>query len=133
MGWLLAIVFVTAGGSSSASPSARRKQGVDRARVLVVGTGPTAAMVVDRLMHHRSLGYQIVGAVDDATNGHTPLHRRRAVLGDLAHLNDIIRRYKVDEVIMAALREPRTGSWSRSSRICRTRRCPSRSIPTRSS
>ena len=52
-------------------------------------------MVVDRLMHHRLLGYQIVGAVDDATNGHTPLPIEGAlVLGDLAHLNDIIRRYK---------------------------------------
>jgi Undecaprenyl-phosphate glucose phosphotransferase len=60
-------------------------------------------MVVDRLMHHRTLGYKIVGAVDDAANGHTPpSHIEGApVLGDLAQLNEIIRRYKVDEVIMA--------------------------------
>ena len=47
-----------------------------------------------------------MGTVDDATNGHTPLPTSKArwCWATSLHLNDIIRRYKVDEVIMA-LRE----------------------------
>lgn len=103
MGWMMAIVFVTAlRVFYSFAVGQMHKRGIDRSRVLVVGTGPTAAMVIDRLEYHRALGYQILGVVDEA-NGHEPdsYVRRLPVLGDISHLREIVRTHKADEVIVA--------------------------------
>ncbi|HET9496221.1 MAG TPA: undecaprenyl-phosphate glucose phosphotransferase [Chloroflexia bacterium] len=104
MGWLFAIIFVTLGRVIyGVIVGELRKRGVDRARVLVVGTGPTAYLVTMRLDRHRTLGYKVLGMVDNtydeegtaASIGHVP------VLGNLSNLAELVRREKVDEVIIA--------------------------------
>jgi Undecaprenyl-phosphate glucose phosphotransferase len=104
MGWLLAIIFVTLGRVFyGVVVGELRKRGVDRARVLVVGTGPTAYLVTMRLDRHRTLGYKVLGLVDNtydengtaASIGHVP------VMGNLSNLAELVRREKVDEVIIA--------------------------------
>jgi exopolysaccharide biosynthesis polyprenyl glycosylphosphotransferase len=104
MGWLFAIIFVTLGRVVyGIIVGELRRRGVDRARVLVIGTGPTAYLVVMRLDRQRTLGYKVLGMVDNAPDGegtassigHVP------VLGDLSNLAELVRREKVDEVIIA--------------------------------
>ena len=104
MGWVLAIVFVTVlRVVFSFIVGELHKHGVDRARVLVVGTGPTAAMVVERLRYHRSLGYQVVGVVAE---GESDVHPHPSmpsvpIVGDLSSLQTIVRKHQADEVILA--------------------------------
>ena len=104
MGWLFAIIFVTVVRVGfGAAVGQLRSRGVDRSRVLVVGTGPTAGMVIDRLEYHKSLGYDVIGLVSDSDAGaeQMPYVQQHRVLGDVLHLRDIVRQYDADEVILA--------------------------------
>jgi Undecaprenyl-phosphate glucose phosphotransferase len=104
IGWLMAIGFVTLSRILySVAVGELRKRGVDRARVLVVGTGPTAYAVVTRLDKHRTLGYQVVGMISDNYMGDVPQESigRIPVLGKLSSLVEIVRREQVDEVVVA--------------------------------
>jgi len=104
IGWLMAIGLVTLSRILySVAVGELRKHGVDRARVLVVGTGPTAYAVVTRLDKHRTLGYKVVGMISDSYLGDVPQESivRIPVLGKLSNLVEIVRREKVDEVVVA--------------------------------
>lgn len=104
MGWVMAIVFVTIGRLLySVLVGELRKRGVDRSRVLVVGTGPTAAIVIDRLRQHNTLGYQVVGVLDDLKAGHAPNPYIGDVpmLGDISTIREQVRRHGVSLVIVA--------------------------------
>jgi Undecaprenyl-phosphate glucose phosphotransferase len=104
IGWLMAIGFVTVSRLVyGVAVGELRKHGVDRARVLVVGTGPTANAVVTRLDRHRTLGYKVVGLISENYLGEVPEESigRVKVLGKLSNLAEIVRREKVDEVVVA--------------------------------
>jgi Undecaprenyl-phosphate glucose phosphotransferase len=104
IGWFLAIVFVTVLRLVySFIIGELRKHGLDRARVLVVGAGPTAAIVVDRLDRHRTIGYEVVGVVENTYDERRfeSSVGRAPVLGSISRLPRIVRKHKVDEVIVA--------------------------------
>jgi Undecaprenyl-phosphate glucose phosphotransferase len=104
IGWFLAIFFVTVLRLLySVAVGEMRKHGLDRARVLVVGAGPTAAVVVDRLDRHRTIGYEVVGVVENTRDGRQfgANVGRAPVLGSINRLPQIVRKHKVDEVIVA--------------------------------
>ena len=103
-GWVLAIIFVTAMRLAySAVLGTLRRRGFDKARVLIVGTGPTAQAIEERLRYHRTLGYSVVGMVDvDPTETARNGHKLRApILGNLPKLPVLVRKHNVDEVILA--------------------------------
>lgn len=103
MGWFLTIAFVTISRLLlSGALGEIRKRGIDSSCVLVVGTGPTAAMVIDRLRVHRTLGYKVVGVVD-ANGGQYvgSVLRQVPVLGRVDDLQSLVRRLKINEVIVA--------------------------------
>jgi Undecaprenyl-phosphate glucose phosphotransferase len=104
IGWPLAIAFVTIGRLIYGVGVAElRKHGIDTAKVLVIGTGPTAYAVVVRLDRHRTLGYKVLGLVDSTygERGAPPSIGQVPVLGNLSNLVSILRREQVDEVIIA--------------------------------
>ena len=104
MGWVFAIFLVTVSRVFFGFIMGElHKRGVDRSRVLVVGTGRTAAMVIDRLQYHRRLGYQVVGVLDETNSGQrfSPSMPKTRVLGDLDEIQGIVRAYDVNEVIVA--------------------------------
>ncbi len=104
VGWLLAILFVTAGRLVySVAVGELRKHGVGRARVLVIGTGPTAYTVAARLEWHPTLGYKVVGMIENTTQEVQPGRSigKVPVVGNLSDLVQIIRRERVDEMIVA--------------------------------
>ncbi|MDQ6694975.1 MAG: undecaprenyl-phosphate glucose phosphotransferase [Chloroflexota bacterium] len=103
-GWILAIILVTLFRVVySVVIGELRKRGLDRSRVLVVGTSHNAAMVVDRLSWHTTLGYKVVGLVkSEWGEGERSYALERApLLGNIEQLAEIVRREKVDEVIVA--------------------------------
>ncbi len=102
-GWVLTIVLVASLRILySIVLGALRKRGLDRSRVLIVGAGPTAQMVEERLRHHRTLGYTVVGMVE-STNSERPSgsKSRVPILGNLPKLPQLVRKHNADEVIIA--------------------------------
>ena len=76
------------------------QEGVGLKRILVAGTGDVARHVVDKVLHHRELGYRIVGFVDDRAGGRQG-YRGLPVLGALSEVGDILQREEVDELYVA--------------------------------
>ncbi len=76
----------------------RRGLGVDR--LLIVGAGEIGRTVMRNIVAHPSLGYHIVGFVDDAPDkGGTDIGRFKA-LGSTANLPRLVKEMAIDEVII---------------------------------
>jgi exopolysaccharide biosynthesis polyprenyl glycosylphosphotransferase len=89
---------------ASAYPAMRRLAG--RERVLVIGTEPLAAEIVDQIESRPDGGGVIVGVADDgvAPDGRPP---RLGLLGPLEHLTKVIDQVQPDRIIVAL--SPRRG------------------------
>jgi exopolysaccharide biosynthesis polyprenyl glycosylphosphotransferase len=78
---------------------ALRRSGVGRDRILVVGSGEEARDLVTRIQSRPSLGYEVVGLVDDVQG------RARArgvpILGGTDELAELVDKLQVDEVLIA--------------------------------
>jgi len=75
-------------------------------RVLVVGAGPAGERVMSALIGQPQLGYDVVGFVEDAPPVDVAIATQRGVvapdhLGSCHDLHEVIRRYAIDEVIVA--------------------------------
>ena len=77
-----------------------RKRGIGVNRVLIVGAGNVGRTVMRNIVARPSLGYQIVGFVDDNPDkGSTDIGRFKA-LGPVGNLARIIQQEAIDEVII---------------------------------
>ncbi|MCR4408558.1 MAG: undecaprenyl-phosphate glucose phosphotransferase [Anaerolineae bacterium] len=77
-----------------------RRRGIGVSRVLIVGAGSVGRTVMRNIVAQPSLGYQIVGFVDDNPNkGSTDIGRFKA-LGPVDNLARIIQQENIDEVII---------------------------------
>jgi exopolysaccharide biosynthesis polyprenyl glycosylphosphotransferase len=98
--WLLTIMLLLLGRMFHQSMRAvlRRKYGIGEDRLLVVGTGDMAEIVVQRILWSPQLGYKLIGIV----NGDERQEMLGIpVLGRPEELPTLIDRYGVDEVIIA--------------------------------
>jgi Undecaprenyl-phosphate glucose phosphotransferase len=76
-----------------------RRQGIGVTRVLIVGTGETAQVLLQRLRQNTGLGYRVIGVVSETkSSGSVEGHR---ILGTLANFLKIMGKYKPAEVIFA--------------------------------
>ena len=76
----------------------KKGQGVDR--LLIVGAGEVGRTVMRNIVAHPALGYQIVGFVDDdPEKGNTSIGRFEA-LGNTANIPHLVKRLRIDEVIV---------------------------------
>lgn len=77
-----------------------RKRGIGINRVLIVGAGKVGRTVMRNIVARPSLGYQIIGFVDDNPDkGRTDIGPFKA-LGPVANLARIIQKETIDEVII---------------------------------
>lgn len=98
--WLLTIVLLTFGRVLHNWVRQRlQDRGIGKDRVIIVGTGDTARMILQRIVWSPDLGYDLVGIV----NGEEPHSDILGfpVLGQTEDLPDLINEYHVDEVIIA--------------------------------
>ena len=98
--WLLTIILLMLGRFVTNWMRKRlQDRGIGKDRVLLVGTGDTARMILQRIVWSPGLGYDLVGIV----NGDTPETEILGVpiLGRPEDLPELINEYKVDEVIVA--------------------------------
>lgn len=72
-----------------------RKRGIGERRVLILGTGPDARLLADRLERHPALGYVVVGHLGGAA------HVGRPVLGPLDAIEETMHALVIDEVAAA--------------------------------
>lgn len=102
--WVLDIVLINLGRLFHQWLRARvQARGLGRDRVLIVGTGPVAQMVLQKIQWSPYLGYEVVGFV----NGKTAENEQPSapILGNSEDLPELITEHDIDEVIIA-LPEP---------------------------
>lgn len=98
-GWLLGILSVMIGRLvHSWIISFLRRVGVDRERLLIVGTGETGRIILDTIRRSPQLGYRVVGFVGDDTER---MINDVPVLGPTSQLAEMVRLSQADEVIIA--------------------------------
>lgn len=98
--WIITIILLMVGRVLHQSMRAllRRRYGIGQDRLLVVGTGDMAQIVVQRILWRPDLGYDLLGIVngDDVSEiSGIP------VVGTPEDLPDLIEKYHIDEVIIA--------------------------------
>ncbi len=98
--WVLTIMLLMVGRvlHQAARAFLRRRYGIGLDRLLVVGTGDMAQIIVQRILWRPDLGYDLLGIVngDDMSDV-----LGIPVLGTPEDLPDIIESYHIDEVIIA--------------------------------
>jgi len=98
--WLLTIVLLTFGRVLHNWVRKRlQDRGIGKDRVIIVGTGDTARMILQRIVWSPDLGYDLVGIVNGEERHSEILGF--PVLGQPEDLPDLINEYHVDEVIIA--------------------------------
>ena len=98
--WVLTIALVLLGrGGYSGILAVLRSRGIGLQRLIIVGTGDAASVVIQKATWMPQLGYQLVGLVDGIEDMHELLGV--PVIGHSRDLSKLIERYSVDEVIIA--------------------------------
>ncbi|MBW7882429.1 MAG: undecaprenyl-phosphate glucose phosphotransferase [Caldilineaceae bacterium] len=76
-------------------------RGVGDDRVLLIGSGEIGRMLLQKMLFHPKLGYQVMGVIDGGGKGDRSLSPTEVpVLGTLVDVPWIIDRYGIDEVII---------------------------------
>ncbi|MCA9952011.1 MAG: undecaprenyl-phosphate glucose phosphotransferase [Anaerolineales bacterium] len=98
--WVLSIIFLTIGRMlHQAVRDSLRDRGIGRDRVLVVGTGDTARIMLQRIIWSPNLGYELVGIVNGEHGEDEILGI--PILGTPEDLPDLIETLEIDEVLIA--------------------------------
>jgi exopolysaccharide biosynthesis polyprenyl glycosylphosphotransferase len=79
-----------------------RRRGFNLRFVLVVGSGPLAESVVDRIHGRPDAGLRLIGVVADGSIG--GMVKGAPVIGRYSDLKSILRKHRVDQVIIALSR-----------------------------
>lgn len=98
--WILTIMLVTLGRLAHGQlRAALQARGWGRDRVLVVGTGDVARMILHKILGNPGLGYQVVGAVE--MEGYPSVTLPTPVLGSAGDLATLLEQHQLDEIIIA--------------------------------
>jgi exopolysaccharide biosynthesis polyprenyl glycosylphosphotransferase len=98
--WMLTIIFITVGRAAhQAVRILLRNRGVGTDRLLIVGTGEIARIILQRVLWSPRLGYELVGVVDSNLEETEVLGV--PVLGQPEQLPELIENERIDEVIIA--------------------------------
>lgn len=99
--WVLSIVLIMLGRLFNAwLRTLLIRKGWGRRRVLVVGTGDIARMIVQKILWSPELGYDVVGIVSNASTAPDQL-LGLPIVGSVGLLQKLITEYGAEEVIIA--------------------------------
>lgn len=79
---------------------ALRRKGMDQARTLIVGSGPTGQMIAQTMLNARHLGYDVQGYLSD-TDAIGTMYHGVPVLGRFADVRRVVRACHISEVLVA--------------------------------
>ncbi len=98
--WILSIVLIMLGRAvHQLIRENLRERGIGKDRLVVVGTGDVARIIVQRIQWSPHLGYELLGVIDD--DDHAESFLGLPVLGSEEDLPELIARLGIDEVIIA--------------------------------
>ena len=101
--WMCALTLMIASRSATRGVAAfLRRHGRNLRYVLVVGSNRRAVALAEHLIAHSSMGYRVVGFVDEEwhyADAAPPL--TEMLIGNLASLPDLLRTLALDEVVVA--------------------------------
>jgi exopolysaccharide biosynthesis polyprenyl glycosylphosphotransferase len=98
--WVLTVVFVTLGRSLlTMMRTILRRRGLWADRLLIIGTGDTGRMILQKIRQMPNLGYRVIGFIDgDADSRHEIMDV--PVLGGVDDIPDVIKEHEIEEVII---------------------------------
>jgi exopolysaccharide biosynthesis polyprenyl glycosylphosphotransferase len=97
---LSSYVFVTGGRLTiRETMRALRRRGHNLTRVLIIGTGRLGREVLQKVLDHRELGFEVVGFLDDKKPGGEVLGR--PILGTVKDLPEVLDTHPVEQVLIA--------------------------------
>jgi len=100
LAWLLATTFVALGRYTLARiQGSLRTRGVGAQRMLIVGTGEPALLVLERIRHSPSLGYRPVGFVAETSD--LTVVDGLPILGTIDCIGQIVAKHQIDDVVVA--------------------------------
>src|SRR2546425_1043537 len=101
--FLLLTVAVTYGSREGVRELFERRwrAGIGLKRILIAGASDLGRLVADRIVHHRELGFQVIGFVDDRAGGDHIGYRGLPLLGTLAEVGEIAHRERTDHLYVA--------------------------------
>jgi len=76
-------------------------RGLFETRVLIYGAGVAGVRLMHRMEKFSSMGYRVVGFIDDRENRSDTVFDGVAVLGGRENICDIVAKYKIDEIYIA--------------------------------
>ena len=99
--WILSLLLTTMGRLFNDWLRKRLiRKGWGHRRVLVLGTGDIAQMILQKILWTSELGYDVVGVVSNEAD-ETGALLNVPVVGDISRLGQIIEEYAAEEVIIA--------------------------------
>ncbi len=100
--WLLSIILVMIMRVlHQLLRSSLRRYGLGQDRLLIVGTGETAQIIMQRIQWQPQLGYILIGVVTTNGSNGLPDINGVPVIGQSEDLTGLIEQYRIDEVIIA--------------------------------
>jgi exopolysaccharide biosynthesis polyprenyl glycosylphosphotransferase len=100
LAWLTSVIVVTIGRYLVYSiQSSLRRKGHGAERLVIVGTGEPAHLVLERVRHSPGMGYRPIGFVAE-TAGATVVHGL-PVLGTIDSIGSVVAYHHIDDVVVA--------------------------------
>jgi FlaA1/EpsC-like NDP-sugar epimerase len=70
-------------------------------RTLIIGAGEAGSLLLKEIRKQRGTEYRVIGFVDDSIEKQGMRLHRIPVLGTIDHLKALVRKYKIEEIIVA--------------------------------
>ncbi len=98
--WMFSIILIMLGRIlHQVVRTGLRDRGFGKDRLIVVGTGETARMILQRIAWSPQLGYEVIGVIDG--DSEEEQIEDIPIIGNPEDLPDLIEKHSVDEVIVA--------------------------------
>ena len=98
--WMFSIILIMLGRIlHQVVRTGLRDRGLGKDRLIVVGTGETARMILQRITWSPQLGYEVIGVIDG--DSEEEQIEDIPIIGSPEDLPDLIEKHLVDEVIVA--------------------------------
>ncbi len=98
--WFLSVVLVSIGRALlSLIASMLRQRGIGNKRILIVGSGAPAQVVLEKIRRSPQLGYDVIGFLDES--GLRGAVSGVPIVGSLSEVASVVQSNRVDEVIVA--------------------------------
>ncbi|WP_139903783.1 polysaccharide biosynthesis protein [Clostridium thermarum] len=97
-------------------------------KLLIIGAGDAAVMLIKEILSHKELNYQIAGLIDDDVNKLNKTISGVKVLGNREDIENICRKYKIEDIIVAipsADQKTKKDIYNR----CKNTKCKLKTLP----